>query len=79
MWKSFYILLVILVVVILRVASVSAAENDRRNLDIILPFDHSYSMFENNDARMYEAQVATVKFIDQLDPAYDKVSLIRFS
>lgn len=60
-------------------AKVSATENDRRNLDIILLFDHSYSMFESSDARMYEAQVAATKFIDHLDPAYDRVGLIRFS
>ncbi len=55
------------------------ADESRPNLDILLLFDHSYSMFEYNDGRMYEAQVAATNFIGRLDSAYDRISLIRFS
>jgi hypothetical protein len=36
-------------------------------------------MFEYGDDRMDEAQIAAVEFIDNLDPAYDYLALIRFS
>ena len=51
----------------------------RKKMDIILVMDHSYSMFEYKDGRMDEAQAAAINFIDERDPSYDNLGLVRFS
>lgn len=48
-------------------------------LDIVLLFDHSYSMFEHQDGRLTEAKAAAVNFINHLSPKYDRAGLVRFS
>ncbi|HLB51616.1 hypothetical protein A3F07_01805 [candidate division WWE3 bacterium RIFCSPHIGHO2_12_FULL_38_15] len=51
----------------------------RKKMDIVLVMDHSYSMFEYKDGRMDEAQAAAISFIDERDPVYDNLALVRFS
>ncbi|TSC90765.1 MAG: hypothetical protein G01um10142_256 [Parcubacteria group bacterium Gr01-1014_2] len=72
------ILLLLFFSIFIKKADIFAVQ-DRPNLDIVLLFDHSFSMFEYKDGRMYEAQVAAINFVDHLDSAYDRIGLIRFS
>ena len=56
-----------------------ATAQARPFLDIVLLFDHSYSMFERQDGRLAEAKAAAINFIDHLNPKYDRAGLTRFS
>ncbi len=56
-----------------------ATAQTRPFLDIVLLFDHSYSMFEHQDGRLGEAKSAAIHFVDHLNPRYDRVGLVRFS
>lgn len=77
--KAIFLIILILSLFFINLAYFVLALEERPILDIVLLFDHSYSMFEYNDGRMYEAQIAANDFIGHLDPVYDKVALIRFS
>lgn len=76
--KAFAVIVALLLGSILLFPNHAAAQT-RPFLDIVLLFDHSYSMFEHQDGRLREAKAAAINFIEHLNLKYDRVGLVRFS